>query len=79
MALPDGATAGIRRLQPVGLQLYTVRDLMKADFEARSQRWPGWDTRRWSSPGISAGRRTGEGRTEAAGFGPLGARAAPGH
>ena len=33
MALPDGATAGIRRLQPVGLQLYTVRDLMKADFE----------------------------------------------
>ena len=33
MALPDSALAGMRRLQPVGLQLYTVRDLMKADFE----------------------------------------------
>lgn len=33
MALPEGLGAGRRRLQPVGLQLYTVRDLMKADFE----------------------------------------------
>ena len=33
LALPRGAAAEFRRLQPVGLQLYTVRDLMKADFE----------------------------------------------
>lgn len=33
MAFPGSAQAGMRRLQPVGLQLYTVRDLMKADFE----------------------------------------------
>jgi sugar phosphate isomerase/epimerase len=33
MALPRGVEAGMRRLQPVGVQLYTVRDLMKADFE----------------------------------------------
>jgi len=30
---PPAQLAGMRRLQPVGLQLYTVRDLMKADFE----------------------------------------------
>lgn len=33
LALPRGAAAEFWRLQPVGLQLYTVRDLMKADFE----------------------------------------------
>lgn len=33
MALPGSAAARVRRLQPVGLQLYTVRDLMKADFD----------------------------------------------
>lgn len=33
MALPKGLEGEMRRLQPVGLQLYTVRGLMKADFE----------------------------------------------
>lgn len=37
MALPKELDAGVRRLQPVGLQLYTVRDLMKADFEGTLQ------------------------------------------
>lgn len=33
MLLPRDAFGLGRRLQPVGVQLYTVRDLMKADFE----------------------------------------------
>lgn len=33
MLLPHDMLGMRRRLQPVGLQLYTVRDLMKADFE----------------------------------------------
>ena len=69
----------MRRLQPVGLQLYTVRDLMKADFEGtlaavakvgyKEVEFAGYFGR---TPGQVKDGTQGRGA-----LGPLGARAAP--
>jgi hypothetical protein len=56
-AIPGSAIAQ-RKLGPIGLQLYSVRELMKADFAGTLQKVAAIGSRRSSSPALEQSPKT---------------------